>query len=119
MPERTAPPYVAGHGLLKGKTVLITAAAGAGIGSATARRAAEEGAEALTLCDLHERRLGELQATLERDTGLRPHVQRADVTQEADVQALVATAIREMGRIDVLINNAGLGGSASIIEMTD
>ncbi len=50
------PPYPAGHDLLAGKTVLITAAAGTGIGFATARRCAEEGAR-LVISDIHERRL--------------------------------------------------------------
>ena len=53
----TPPPYVPGHGLLKGKSVLITAAAGAGIGFATAKRCLEEGARALVMTDIHERRL--------------------------------------------------------------
>jgi 3-oxoacyl-[acyl-carrier protein] reductase len=41
------------------------------------------------------------------------------VTKEADVRALVAAAVAELGRIDVLVNNAGLGGFAPIVEMTD
>ncbi len=49
--------YPEPKGLLKGKTVLVTAAAGTGIGFATAKRAAEEGAQ-LFVSDLHERRLG-------------------------------------------------------------
>ena len=46
------PPYVPAHGLLKGKTVLITAAAGGGIGFAAAKRCLEEGARALMLSDI-------------------------------------------------------------------
>ena len=49
---RPAPDYPTSTGLLKGKTVLITAAAGSGIGGAIARRAAEEGAS-LFLSDMH------------------------------------------------------------------
>ena len=48
----------AGHGLLAGKTVLVTAAAGTGIGYATAQRCAAEGAT-VAISDRHERRLGE------------------------------------------------------------
>ena len=55
----SAPSYVAPHGLLKGKTVLVTAAAGAGIGFSAAKRAAEEGCKALVISDVHERRLAE------------------------------------------------------------
>ena len=53
-----APPYPEPRGLLKGKTVVITAAAGTGIGYSAAQRAAEEGAT-LLISDFHERRLGE------------------------------------------------------------
>ena len=51
------PPYVEGHQLLAGKTVLVTAAAGSGIGFAVAKRCQEEGAR-LVIADKHERRLG-------------------------------------------------------------
>jgi 3-oxoacyl-[acyl-carrier protein] reductase len=42
-----------------------------------------------------------------------------DVTKEDQVQALVAAAIAEMGHVDVLVNNAGLGGSVPVVDMTD
>ena len=54
-----APEYVPPHGLLKGKSMLVTAAAGAGIGFAVAKRAAEEGCRGLVVSDVHERRLAE------------------------------------------------------------
>ncbi|MCU1352395.1 MAG: short chain dehydrogenase [Acidimicrobiales bacterium] len=112
------PDYVPGHGLLAGKTVVVTAAAGTGIGSAAARRAIEEGATVL-ISDVHERRLGETADRLADETGTRPATQPCNVTIEDDVQALVAAAERELGGIDVMINNAGLGGSAPIVDMTD
>ena len=65
------PDYVEGHNLLAGKTVLVTAAAGAGIGFAAAKRAAEEGAVALMIADIHEGRLAKSADKLEQDTGLR------------------------------------------------
>jgi len=115
----TAPPtYVPGHGLLDGKTVVVTAAAGTGIGSAVARKAIEEGATVL-ISDLHERRLGETADQLAEDTGTRPATQLCNVTVQDDVDALFAAAERELGGIDVLINNAGLGGSTPIVDMTD
>ena len=52
-----APKEIDGHGLLAGKVVLVTAAAGTGIGSSTARRALAEGAD-VVVSDYHERRLG-------------------------------------------------------------
>jgi len=115
----TAPPtYVPGHGLLTGKTVVVTAAAGTGIGSAVARKAIEEGATVL-ISDLHERRLGETADQLAEDTGTRPATQLCNVTVQADVDTLFAAAERELGGIDVMINNAGLGGSTPIVDMTD
>ena len=70
MPHRTGsrpptpiPVPPAGHGLLTGKVVVITAAAGTGIGFATAKRCVEEGA-VVVVSDAHERRLGEAADTL-------------------------------------------------------
>jgi 3-oxoacyl-[acyl-carrier protein] reductase len=113
-----APDYVPGHGLLAGKTVVVTAAAGTGIGSAVARKAIEEDATVL-ISDVHERRLGETADRLASEIGTRPHTQVCNVTVEADVQALVDAGVERMGGIDVMINNAGLGGSAPIVDMTD
>src|SRR3546814_16187090 len=61
------PPYVSAHGLLKDRSVLITAAAGGGIGFAAAQRCAEEGARALFISDIHPRRLDEAVATLKKE----------------------------------------------------
>jgi 3-oxoacyl-[acyl-carrier protein] reductase len=108
----------AGHHLLDGKTVIVTAAAGTGIGFATARRCAEEGAFVI-LSDVHERRLEEAADRLAPVMGERPPTVRCDVTQEADVQRLFETAVARRGRLDVLINNAGLGGTANLVDMTD
>lgn len=118
MTVTSAPPYVPGHGLLVDKTVVVTAAAGTGIGSAVARRAIEEGASVL-ISDFHERRLGETADRLAEETGTRPLTQVCNVTSEDDVQALVAAAVSGLGGIDVMVNNAGLGGSALLVDMTD
>ena len=113
------PKYVGGHGLLEGKNVLVTAAAGTGIGFATAIRCVEEGAAALVISDIHERRLGEAADKIEGETGKRPHTVLCNVTKEYEVQAMFDAAIDEMGHVDVLMNNAGLGGYAKIVDMTD
>src|SRR5688572_6092899 len=114
----TTPNYPPARNLLKDKTVVVTAAAGTGIGFAVAKRAAEEGAR-LLISDVHERRLAEAVEQIARTTGVRPASSLCDVTKEDDVRALRDTAQNELGHIDVLINNAGLGGQASVIEMTD
>jgi 3-oxoacyl-[acyl-carrier protein] reductase len=115
----TVPQYVPGHDLLAGKVVVVTAAAGAGIGAAVVRRALEEGASAVVLGDTHERRLAEAQEALGAEFGAeRVHSQVCDVTDEAAVQALLDAA-DDLGGVDVMVNNAGLGGTASVTEMTD
>ena len=112
------PPYPPARGLLAGKTVLVTAAAGTGIGFATARRCAEEGARVL-ISDLHERRLAEAAEKLAAATGVRPAQQLCDVTRQEQVDALVRGALDALGHIDVLVNNAGLGGFAHLADMSD
>ncbi|MGB8330849.1 MAG: SDR family oxidoreductase [Polyangiales bacterium] len=114
-----SPTYVAGHKLLDGKNILVTAAAGAGIGFATAVRCAEEGAAGLVISDIHERRLGEAAEKIEATTGVRPQTVLCNVTVEDEVQAMFEFAIETMGHVDVLMNNAGLGGYAKIVDMTD
>ena len=116
--SRTPPPYPVGRNLLAGKTVVVTAAAGTGIGFAVAKRAAEEGAQVL-ISDFHERRLGEAADRIAEATGRRPATALCDVTSEEAVQALRDAAMSALGRVDVLINNAGLGGTTSVVEMTD
>ena len=108
----------AGRDLLAGKVVVVTAAAGTGIGSAVARRCLDEGAQ-VAISDHHERRLGEAQAELAQAHGGRVWSQVCDVTDEAQVGALIDGAVQQFGRIDVLVNNAGLGGTASVLDMTD
>jgi 3-oxoacyl-[acyl-carrier protein] reductase len=112
------PALPSGHALLAGRTVLLTAAAGTGIGFATAARCLEEGARVF-ISDIHERRLAEAVARLESQGHGRPGSRVCDVTRQADVDALVAAARAELGHIDVLVNNAGLGGTANLVEMTD
>jgi 3-oxoacyl-[acyl-carrier protein] reductase len=114
------PDYVPPHGLLKGKSVLITAAAGAGIGFATARRCLEEGCRGILVSDIHPRRVEEAVAALRKaHPAGEVHGKVANVTIEADVQALVEEAEAGFNGVDVLINNAGLGGSKRVVDMTD
>jgi 3-oxoacyl-[acyl-carrier protein] reductase len=112
------PTYPEPRGLLKGKTVVITAAAGTGIGFSAAKRATEEGAEVL-ISDFHERRLGEAADMIAQETGKRPDTCVCDVTNQDHVDALRDAAITKLGYVDVLINNAGLGGEVNVVDMTD
>jgi 3-oxoacyl-[acyl-carrier protein] reductase len=110
----TPPPYPEGRRLLAGKRVLVTAAAGTGIGFATAKRCAEEGA-VVAISDRHARRLAESAERLAEVMEELPVAVPCDVTVEADVQRMFDA----VGDIDVLVNNAGLGGTALLAEMTD
>lgn len=112
------PPYPTSHDLLKGKTVVVTAAAGTGIGYSAARRCTEEGATVL-ISDYHERRLHEAADRMKEATGKRPALFVCDVTKQDQVDALRDYAEKELGRVDVLINNAGLGGEVPVVDMTD
>ncbi|MEZ0067958.1 3-oxoacyl-[acyl-carrier protein] reductase [Streptacidiphilus sp. MAP12-20] len=119
MNEPNEPRYVAGHGLLAGRSAVITAAAGAGIGGATARRFLEEGARVL-ISDAHARRLKESAEALAAEFGAqRVASLPCDVTDETQVQELFALAESVHGGLDVVVNNAGLGGTAELVEMTD
>lgn len=115
----TLPAYPTPLGLLKGKTIVVTAAAGTGIGFAAAKRAAEEGAQVL-ISDFHERRLNDAADRIAAEVGCtRPATVVCDVTNQDQVDTLHAAALEQLGRIDVLINNAGLGGEVAVTEMTD
>jgi 3-oxoacyl-[acyl-carrier protein] reductase len=100
--------------MLEGKRVLVTASAGGGIGFATARRCAEEGAVVI-LSDIHERRLSEAAERLAPIMGATPQTVICNVTDQGQVDRLFDVA----GDLDVLVNNAGLGGTADLVEMTD
>jgi NAD(P)-dependent dehydrogenase (short-subunit alcohol dehydrogenase family) len=99
-------------GMLTGKVAVVTGAT-SGIGRRTVERFVEEGAKVF-FCG----RRAELGATLQNALGAdRCRFMRADVTQEADVERLIAGCLATWGRIDCLFNNAGgpapLGGIES------
>jgi 3alpha(or 20beta)-hydroxysteroid dehydrogenase len=95
---------------LAGKVAIITGAAG-GIGAATARRFAGEGA-CLVLSDAD----GSGAQALALELGDRAISHAHDVTSETDWQAVVASALEAHGRIDILLNNAGVFLAASLQE---
>jgi 3-oxoacyl-[acyl-carrier protein] reductase len=119
MPDlKTPPEYVPGHGLLRGKRVVVTAAAGTGIGFATAKKCVEEGAT-IFISDIHDGRLQKAAETLKDETGQRPGTAICSVTDQTEVDVLFEDAVHSMGGIDVVINNAGLGGTADLVDMKD
>jgi NADP-dependent 3-hydroxy acid dehydrogenase YdfG len=87
-------------------TAAIVTGASSGIGEATARRLAEAGAS-VALAARREERLTELKAEIE-DAGGTALVQRTDVTDRHQVQALVDATLEAFGSVDVLVNNAGI-----------
>ncbi|NSY17131.1 SDR family oxidoreductase [Neorhizobium sp. AL 9.2.2] len=87
------------------KVVLITGAS-SGIGSGIARELAKAGA-ALMLGARRTDRLEELAREL-RDLGAKVAIRRLDVTDRADVAAFAQAAVAEFGRVDVIVNNAGV-----------
>jgi len=117
--EQPAPDYVPGHDLLAGKVVVVTAGAGAGIGAAVVRRVLEEGARHVVVSDTHGRRLAEAQESLADEFGAdRVTTRVCDVTDNQAVLELLGAA-EEVGGVDVMVNNAGLGGTVGITEMSD
>lgn len=111
---QSTPP--SGRSLLEGRRAVITAAAGTGIGFATAQRFLLEGAS-LVISDRHEPRLRE--RVEELDGGARVLAIACDVTDSDQVDALFEAARDALGGLDVVVNNAGLGHSASVLEMED
>jgi glucose 1-dehydrogenase len=101
---------------LADKCAVVTGAAN-GIGLACARRLAADGA-ALVLADI-DAAAGEAAARQLRGKGRAAIFAPTDVTQRAAIEALVNRAIDEYGRLDIMVNNAGVALSASILEMSD
>lgn len=101
---------------LHGLVALVSGAAG-GIGSATARAFAEAGVH-VVLADLDGEALSALARDIE-DSGVRALAVQTDVTSREQIDALVARAMTEFGRIDVVANVAGIGSSPSLCDSTD
>jgi len=105
-----------GKAMLSGKVALITGAA-SGIGRATAVLFAREGA-AVAIADLNEEAGEAVAQDIVRDGG-RAIFSRTDVTRASDCQSLVRRTVGEFGRIDILLNNAGIIRRASVLELSE
>lgn len=97
--------------------VAIITGAGSGIGKATAARLAADGMR-VVLADINLANAEAAAAELEQQHPGATAVVRADVRLEPDVKAMVETAIERFGRLDALVNNAGLGGAFGVITET-
>ncbi|KGM35750.1 meso-2,3-butanediol dehydrogenase [Inquilinus limosus] len=98
----------------QGKVAIVTGA-GSGIGEAAARRLSEEGA-AVVLVDREEERLRRVAGSLPADRTL---IQAVDVSRSDAVDGMVAAAVDRFGRLDVLVNNAGIHESGDPAEISD
>lgn len=105
-------------GLLDGKVAIVTAAAGAGIGQAAARRFAQEGAQ-VVISDANARRVQELAEAMTGDYGRQVLGLGVDVRDVGQVKAMVETALERFGQIDILMNNAGINRLVPVWEMDD
>ena len=95
---------------LEDRAALVTGAA-SGAGRAMALRCAAEGA-AVLCADINEDGLAETVSRIEAAGG-RAEARRVDVSQEAEVEAALQATVERFGRLDVLLNNAAVGGGAS------
>lgn len=103
---------------LQDQVAVITGAAGAGIGKATARRFAQEGAH-IVISDTHPRRTDEVAREIAEEFGVRTLGVICDVQSREQVDSLVQQTLDAFGRVDILVNNAGRNILAPVAEMTD
>ncbi len=101
---------------LKGKVSIITGAS-QGIGLACAQEFAQEGAQ-IVLADINEE-LGEQAAKGIRASGCDALFIRCDVSKKNQVDELTAKTVERYGRIDVVVNNAGVNHSANFFDITE
>lgn len=100
-------------GRLDGKVAIITGAS-SGMGRATSIRFAGEGA-AVVVADLNQEG-GEATVRQCKENAGRAVFQKTDVSAEAEIKALVGRAVKEFGRLDIIFNNAGIGGAVGPLE---
>jgi len=105
-------------GQLDGQVAIVTGAAGAGIGQAVARRFLQEGAE-VVISDAHARRVQEQAEAMSKEAGREVVGIEVNVTSTTQVQQMVDVAVEKYGRIDILMNNAGINRLQPVWEMSD
>ena len=101
-----------------GKVVIVTAAAGAGIGQAIAKSFGQEGAHVI-VSDAHAKRPFQVAEEITRKYGVKAIGRQCDVRNKEEVAEMVKAAVQEWGKIDILVNNAGIDRPAPVWEMDD
>jgi 3-oxoacyl-[acyl-carrier protein] reductase len=102
---------------IRGRAAIVTGGS-RGIGRETARQFLEEGVR-VTICGRNAEALEAARAELASATGGEVHAVRADMTREADIARLVASAKERFGTVDILVNNAGQMYSGRFAVLTD
>ena len=103
---------------LKNRVAIVTAAAGAGIGQATARMMAREGAR-VVVTDMHKERTRAVAKAIQDEYGVETMGIQCDVTRLDEVKDVVKSTLEKFGRIDILFNNAGTNRPVQVADMSD
>ena len=99
--------------MLKGKTALITGST-SGIGLAIARMLAKDGADVMLNGFGDAGEIEKLRAGIEKEFGVKARYRGADMSKPAEIAGLIAATEKEFGKLDVLVNNAGIQHVANI-----
>jgi NAD(P)-dependent dehydrogenase (short-subunit alcohol dehydrogenase family) len=99
-----------------GRVALVTGGAGDGIGSATVRRLAQEGA-AVVVVDTHERRSKEVSERVSAETGSRVLALPADIADRERMDEILAVTAEQLGPVDILVNNAALNVLGDVVDI--
>ena len=102
--------------LLEGKRALITGAS-SGIGLGIARVFAREGADLMITCQENVRGMEDALAQL-RQSGMKATGMQVDITVIEEIDALMAAAVRELGHLDIVVNNAGTTARCPFLDVT-
>ena len=100
-----------------GKAAIVTGSAG-GIGRTIARTLAGSGAN-VTICDINLPLARQTAAEIEQEFAMGALAVKCDITKEKQVERMVERTVKKFGRVDVLVNNAGLSYPVPLTEMTE